>query len=130
MIQGGSNPYKDKRRHPYEPTSVKPTYGNVNNASRLEPDDFTTSYTSYGLGTSVLNFNKTLNSKLQNYVQNGSFENSDLRIPLPESLLHNVDLDKLQNITQPILDNIQHGTIHSKIPRKQSMTNAQMQVHS
>ena len=71
MIQGGTNPYKDNRRHPYEPTPIKPTYGNVNNASRLEPDDFTTSYTSYGLGTSVLNFNETLNSKLQNYVQTG-----------------------------------------------------------
>ena len=77
-----------------------------------------------------LNFNQILNSKLQNHIQNWNFENSNLIIPLPKSLLHNVDLDKLQNITQPILDNIQHGTIHSTIPRKQSMTNAQMQVHS
>ena len=77
-----------------------------------------------------LNFNQTLNSKPQNHIQNWSFEDSNLIIPLPESLLHNVDMEKLQNMNQPVLDNIHHGTIHSTIPKNHSMTTAQMQVHS
>ena len=77
-----------------------------------------------------LNFNQTLNSKLQNHIQNWSFENSNLIIPLPESLLHIVDMEKLQNMNQPVLDDIHHGTIHSTIPKNHSMTTAQMQVHS
>ena len=116
--------------HPYEPTPFEPAYENENKVSKLDSDDITPADPSYGLGTSVLNFNQTLNSKPQNHEQNWSFEDSDLLVPLPESLLHNVDLEKLQNINQPVLDNIQHGTIHSTIPRNQSMTTAQMQVHS
>ena len=42
-----------------------------------------------------LNFNQTLNSKLQNHIQNWSFENSNLIIQLPESLLHIVDMEKI-----------------------------------
>ena len=77
-----------------------------------------------------LNSNQTLNSKLQNHIQNWSFENSNLIIQLPESLLHIVDMEKLQNMNQPVLDDIHHGTIHSTIPKNHSMTTAQMQVHS
>ena len=121
---------KQQTTYPYEPTSLEPTYGNVNNVSRLDPDDITSSDPSYGLGTSVLNFNQTLNSKPQNHIQNWSFEDSNLLIPLPESLLHIVDMKKLQNMNQPVLDDIHHGTIHSTIPKNHSMTTAQMQVHS
>ena len=120
--------------HPYELTSFEPSHGNENNVSKLDPDDITSFDPSYGLGTSVSNFNQTLNSKPQNHILNWSFEDSDLLVPLPESLLHNVDLEKLQNINQAGLDNvnqvqIQHGTIHSTIARNQSMDTAQMQVH-
>ena len=85
--------------HPYEPSS-KPTYGNENNISKLDPKDITSSDPSYGLETSVVNFNQTLTSKPQDHVQNWSFEESDLLIPLPESLLYNLDLEKLQIINQ------------------------------
>ena len=63
--------------HPYEPSS-KPTYGNENNISKLDPKDITSSDPSYGLETSVVNFNQTLTSKPQDHVQNWSFEESDL----------------------------------------------------
>ena len=116
--------------HPYERTSFKPADGNGNNVSILNQDGITPSNTTYGSEMSVFNFNQTLNSKPQNHVQTWSFEDSDLLVPLPESLLHNVDLEKLQNISQPVLNNIQHGTIHSTITRNQSMTTALMQVHS
>ena len=121
---------RQQTTRPYEPTSFEPTYGNENNVSKLDPDDITSSNPSYGLETSVLNFNQTLNSKPQNHIQNWSFEDSNLLIPLPESLLHNVDMEKLQNMNQPVLDDIHHGTIHSTIPKNHSMTTAQMQVHS
>ena len=57
-----------------------------------------------------LNSNQTLNSKLQNHIQNWSFENSNLIIPLPKSLLHNVDMEKLQNMNQPVLEKTQQET--------------------
>ena len=91
--------------HPYEPTPIETSYGNEKNVSKSDPDNITSSDPLYGLETSVSNSNKTLNSKPQNHVQNWSFENPDLQIPLPESLLHNMDLEKLQNINQPIRDN-------------------------
>ena len=91
--------------HPYEPTPMETSYGNEKNVSKSDPDNITSSDPLYGLETSVSNSNKTLNSKPQNHVQNWSFENPDLLIPLPESLLHNMDLEKLQNINQPIRDN-------------------------
>ena len=121
---------RQQTTHPYEPTSLKPTYGNVNNVLKLDPEDITSSDPSYGLGTSVLNFNQTLNSKPQNHTNKWNFEDSDLLVPLPESLLHNVDLNQLQNITQPVLDNIQYGTINSTIPTNQSMTTPQVKEYS
>ena len=116
--------------HPYEMASFKPADGNGNNVSILNQDGITPSNTTYGSEMSVFNFNQTLNSKPQNHVQTWSFEDSDLLVPLPESLLHNVDMKKLQNMNQPVLDDIHHGTIHSTIPKNHSMTTAQMQVHS
>ena len=120
--------------HPYEFTSFRPPYGNVNIVSNSEPDDITSFDPSYGLGTSVANFNQTVNSKPQDYIQNCNFEDSDLLIPLPESLLHNMDLDKLQNINQAAIDNInqvqiQHETIHRAIAKNQPMITAPMQVN-
>ena len=79
--------------HPYEPTSFEPAYGNENNVSKLDPDDITSYNPSYGLETFY--FNQTLNSKLQNHIQNWSFENSNWIIQLPESLLHIVDMEKI-----------------------------------
>ena len=116
--------------HPYEPTSIETSYGNEMNVAKLDTDDITSSDPSYGLGTSVLNFNQTLNSKPHNHVQNLNLEDSDLLIPLPESLLYNVDLERLQNINQPVLDTTQHNTMHSIISKNLSMSNNQRLVYS
>ena len=121
--------------HPYELTSFEPSHGNEINISKLDPDGITSFDPSYGLGTSVSNFNQTSNPKPQDDIQNWNFEDSDLLVPLPEALLHNVDMEKLQKTNQPGLDNInqvqiQHGTTQSTISRNQSMTTNQMQVHS
>ena len=63
-------------------------------------------------------------------MQTWSFEDSDLLVPLPESLLHNVDLKQLHSITQPVLDNIQYGTTNSTIPTNQSITTSQVKEYS
>lgn len=132
------NEYQDHNQIFIHPMQLQQTTCPYDSMSFDQAYGLDTINSTYGLNTSFSDFRSSFTSNLpvmnDHQTQNWHLEDSDLLTPLPENLLYNVDLKKIEKVNKNGLDGIvpitnQKIHNHETPPQDQPMTKLPRKTH-